>query len=270
VSARDAIHKVRSVELVRLDDPGYLSSMSEQALAHRHYGPKEEQTATYRASALVEEAVRSWLGARVSLLPDRVLSAEVLYRDARAYESVYLELDAVEGRDGEPVRLYEVKFTSNLNAMRRGYGQLARAIRLLESRHDRVEGVVILVPAHGGVFDSTDPRLADLARIAPDDLDDPALPRRPLVEIELDVVRPYLSPDGCTLLEAALLEGEANVAAREERAARSPDDAAPPLPDRPRRQGATIAFGDDDGAEPTDSPFAVLKGLAGSGDRGSR
>ncbi len=264
--ARDANHKVRSVRLVPTDDPGYLAAMAEQALAHRHYGPKEDQSATYRVSGRVEEAARAWLAERVTLLPGRVIVADVLHRDARAYERVYLELDAVEGRDGMPARVYEVKFTSNLNAMRRGYGQLARAIRLLESRYDRVEGVVVLVSAWRGAFDTEDPGFADLSRIGAADLALAALPPRPLLEVDLGELEPHLTPEDHALLDTAREEGDANVAAREERAARSPDDGPLPVPERVPRQGATLEFGDEVGSAGEDSPFAVLMRLTRPGD----
>jgi hypothetical protein len=267
VSARDVIHKVRSVRLVATDDPGYLAAMSEQALAHRRYGPKEEQSATYRVSARVEEAVRAWLAAHVTLLPERVLAADVLYQGARAYARVYLELDAVQGRNGTPTRVYEVKFTSNLNAVRRGFGQVARAVRLLGSRYDRVAGVVVLVPARRSEFDPEDPRVADLSRIGAQDLAGPELPPSPLLVIALGELAPYLTPEDCDLLSAALDEGEANVAAREERAA-LPADETPSQPERSAPLGATLAFGDDEGGV-EDSPFAVLKRWARPG-RGAR
>jgi hypothetical protein len=261
VSAREAIHRVRAIQLVGTDDPGYLSAMADQALAHRHYGPKEDQSATYHVSGRVESAARAWLSARVPLLPERVIAADVLYRDARAYERLSLELDAVEGRDGIPARVYEVKFTSNLAAMRRGFGQVARAVRLLQARYDRVEGAVILVAARRGEFDREDPRLADLTSIAPGDLAAAVLPVRPLLEIDLGDLGPYLAPEDLALLEAARDEGDANVTAREERAARTAEEGPLPPPDHPRRPGATLSFGG--AAEPSEdeSPFAVLRRL---------
>jgi hypothetical protein len=261
VSAREAIHRVRAIQLVGTDDPGYLSAMADQALAHRHYGPKEDQSATYHVSGRVEAAARAWLSARVPLLPERVIAADVLYRDARAYERLYLELDAVEGRDGIPSRVYEVKFTSNLAAMRRGFGQVARAVRLLETRFDRVEGVVILVAARRGDFDREDPRLADLASIAAEDLAAPALPEHPLLEIDLQDLGPYLAPEDLVLLETARDEGDANVTAREERAARTAEEGPLPPPDRPRRPAATLAFGGETEPSEDESPFAILRRL---------
>ena len=63
--------KVRRVALVRPDDPAYLAAMSAQALAHRRLGPRQDPGDIYRASGLVEAAVRGWLGQRVPLLAER-------------------------------------------------------------------------------------------------------------------------------------------------------------------------------------------------------
>jgi len=267
MSPRDPIRKIRSVRLVPVDDPGYLAAMSEQALAHRHYGPKEEQAATYRVSGSIEAAVRAWLAERIPLLPERVVAAEVLYREARSYEPLFLELDAVEGRGDIPRRVFEVKFTSNLGAVRHGFGQAARAVRLLSSRYDAVEGVVVMVRADRGPLDTADPRLVDVTLIDPADLGTPRLAPRPLLCLPLQELAGHLSAEELSLLQSARDESDANVSARRERAALvEAGDEPPPTARRAPPVGATISFGDDaedaDG-QTTDSPFAVLRDLSG-------
>lgn len=264
MSARGPVHKVRSVRLVLPDDAAYLAAMAEQALAHRRFGPKEEQTATYRASGAVELAVRGWLAERMPLMEQRIIAADVLYRDARSYEPVFLELDAVQGTDGVPRRVYEVKFTSNAGALRRGFGQLTRARRLLESRWGTIEPVVVLVQADRGPLVLDEPRLEDIVQIAPGDLRGPApLPLRSLLRLDPAELAPWLAEDDLAVLRAARDESDANVSARQERiAAIERGDEAPARPERRAREGATISFADEPGSqddELADSPFAALR-----------
>ena len=259
----DPIQKVRSVRLVPLDDPGYAEAMSEQALAHRHYGPREEQAATYRVSGSVEEAVRAWLAARTTLQPERVLAAEVLYRGARTYESLFLELDAVECRDGAPCRIFEVKFTSNTAAVRRGFGQVARATRLLGARYGQVEGVVVLVQADRGSLDLDDPQMSDVTPIGAEDLARPIGAPRPLLRLPLKELSLFLGAEELELLKQARDESDANVTARHQRAAMlEAGEEPPPPPRRPTGEGATLSFGDEETDAAGDSPFAILAGLS--------
>ncbi len=264
MSSRDAIHKVRSVRLVMPDDAAYLAAMSEQALAHRRYGAREETTATYRASGRVEEAVRTWLGSRVPLLPERILAAEVLYRDARTYQPLFVELDAVEGRDGVPVRVYEIKFTTSISSLRRGFGQVDRAVRLLGARYERIDGVVVVLLAGRGELDPGDPWLAEMAPIGPADLSMRApLPPRALLRVTLDDVAAHLDAGELELLHAALDEGDASAVARVERNARIEAGEDVPVQRRTPLPGATLTFGDDGPPEAAESPFAVLRRFGG-------
>jgi hypothetical protein len=267
MGARDSIHRIRSVELVPTDDAAYLAAMAEQALAHRRYGPREEQSATYRVSGRIEAAVRAWLGERVPLLAQRVIAAEVLYRDARRYESLYLELDVVEGRDGVPARIYEVKFTSNPAAALRAFGQLGRALRLLQSRFDDVDGLAVVVHGSRSGFDPADTRLTGVALLRSDMLATRPAPQRALLELELDELSSWLSEEEFALLDAAQDEGDANVAARQERARQGDSgDGEPRRPERERRPGATLTFdGELDQESASDSPFAALRGLVRPG-----
>jgi len=272
VSARDTIQKVRSVRLVTPDDPAYLSAMSEQALAHRRFGPREEQTATYRISGRVERAVRDWLGARVALLEERILAADVLFRDARSYEPLFLELDAVQGRDAVPVRIFEVKFTSNAAALRRGFAQLARARRLLEARYDRIDSAVVLVQADRGPLVLDDPRLEDMVEVTVEDLGRPALPSRALLRVDTGEFASLLDDEELALLLTARDESDANVSARQERLAAIERGEDRPTPARTARPGATLSFGDAPGPDEdafADSPFAALRGLGNTGRPGN-
>lgn len=268
VSVPDAVQKVRSVRLVLPDDPAYLSAMAEQALAHRRFGPKEEQTATYRVSSRIELAVRAWLGERVPLLEERIVAAEVLFRDARSYEPLFLELDAVQGRGGIPGRIFEVKFTSNAAALRRGFAQLARARRLLESRYDRIDSAVVLVQADRGPLVIEDPRLDDVEQVTAQDLAMASLPPRALLRLDAAELAPFLGAEDLALLLTARDESDANVTARHERSAAIERGEDVPPPERRARPGATLSFGGEPGADDdalADSPFAALRTLGSGG-----
>lgn len=255
------------MRLVPPDDPAYVAAMADQALAHRRFGPKEEQTATYRISGGIERGVRAWLAERVPMMDERIVAADVLYRDSRAYEPLFLELDAVEGEEGFPRRIYEVKFTSNAGALRRGFGQLARARDLLESRYERIEVMLVLVQADRGPLSIEDPRLADVVQVTPADVvhAGPA-PGRALLRLDPVELAAYLEADDLALLSTARDEGDANVSARQERlAALERGEELPPRERRPPRAGATISFGDepeDDEEKLSSSPFAALRALA--------
>ncbi|MGC8634791.1 MAG: hypothetical protein ACP5VP_09020 [Candidatus Limnocylindrales bacterium] len=274
MSPRETIQRVRSVRLVAPDDPDYLAAMAEQALAHRRFGPKDVQSATYRVSGRVEMAVRGWLAERVPILAERVIGAQVLYRGERSYTTLFLELDAVQGRDGIPSRVFEVKFTSNAAALRRGFAQLARASSLLEARYDRIDTAVVLVQAQHGPLVIDDPRLEDVVPVDPETLaDDGALPPRALLCLDPESLLPFLGEEDRALLQAAREEGDANVLARLERSAAIGRGEEVALPAPSARPGATLSFGDEpagvDG-ELADSPFAALRGLAGGGGRPGR
>ncbi|HET7677479.1 MAG TPA: hypothetical protein VFK38_06465 [Candidatus Limnocylindrales bacterium] len=267
------IAKVRSVRLVPVDDPAYLAAMAEQALAHRRFGPKEEQSAGYRVSGRIEEVVRTWLGRQSRLLPERIVAAEVLRSGARAYEPLYLELDAVQvvgapDPVGPPaVRVYEIKFTSNPAAILRGFRQLRRAARLLRLSGSRVEEVVAAVQAHRGVFPRDDSRLAELAWLRPQDVGRASLPGRALLPLAIADLGELLEDEDRALLETAQDEADANVGARRERDARraAGEEVAPV--DRAAREGAHLRFGDEDEPAGADSPFAALRRLLEPEDR---
>jgi hypothetical protein len=252
------IRKVRSVRLLPADDPDYRDAMAAQATAHRRFGEKQDPGATYRASSVVEGAVLAWLAERERLRPERVIAADVLPDGGRAYERLWLELDAVADLPDGGLRVHEVKFTTSPNALLRGFRQLRRAARLLRTVWPRVETLVVAVPADAGTFDRDEPRLADVAWLEPDALAH-RIAGRAVLTLPLDELHARLDEAGRGLLAAARSESEGLVRDRRER--RDRREAGETIGDvaRPRRPAATVAFGDEAGAD--ESPFAVLERL---------
>src|SRR3990172_8153216 len=238
--------KVRWVGLVRTDDPEYRAAMSAQALAHRHLGQRQDPGEIYRASSLAETAVRAWLGARLPLLEERVVVADLLPHGKRAYERRYLELDAVEGRDGAPSRIIEVKFSANPASVRRGLTQLGRARDLRGQR-----------------------------LVAADELGDRDGPGPSLLVLPLAALTSHLSAAEMAALERGRDEGQGLTDRRQEREAAAAAGqpvaelgSAGAIVDRRMGPAATLTFGDDtDDAE--DSPFAALRRRASNDDEGA-
>ncbi len=258
------VRKVREVRLVSADDPEYVAAMAAQATAHRRYGEKQDPGATYRASGVVEDAVLSWLSDREQLRPERVIAADVLPADGRAYERLWLELDAVADLPDGGLRVHEVKFTSSPNALLRGFRQLRRAARLLGTAWPRVETLVVAVPADGGTYERDHPRLSDVTWVTPDALG-ARIGSRAVLVLGMPELADRLDDAGRELLAAAQTESQALV--RERRVRRQRRDAGEELDpvERPRRPSATLTFGgDDDAADP--SPFAALSRLRSDED----
>ena len=256
--------KVRRVALVRPDDPAYLAAMSAQALAHRRLGPRQDPGDIYRASGLVEAAVRGWLGQRVPLLAERVLDVELLPAGGRAYERRFIELDAVEGRDGRPGRIVEAKFSANQGAVRRGLQQLGRARSLLGRRWDGVAALLVLVAANREGVAIDPERFRGLRVIEPDELEAPAGRDTPLLLLALDDLAGHLSARELQAIERGRDEGDQLTARRRERAgeeaeARSPSPAGPP---GQAAASGTFVEGPD---ETPESPFAGLRGFVPRG-----
>jgi hypothetical protein len=260
--------KVRRLDLVRPDDPGYLAAMSEAAQAHRRLGPRQDPGHIYRASGGVETAVRDWLAERVSLLPERVIDVDLLLDGRRAYERRYIELDAVEGTDGLPRRVFEAKFSSSPGAIRRGLAQLGRARALLGRRWDAVASLLVLVEANRSGVEIDRERFQYLRLIGPDEVAGDPGSDTPLLVLALADLTRYLSADDLTAIERGRDEGDELTDRRRERAAADDDEGGAgdrragwpePLP-RPVEPAASLTFGGTDEAD--ESPFAALRGLA--------
>ena len=267
--------KIRWVGLVRPDDPEYLAAMSAQALAHRHLGPRQDPGEIYRASSLAETAVRAWLGARLPLLEERVVVADLLPHGKRAYERRYLELDAVEGRDGAPSRIIEVKFSANPASVRRGLTQLGRARALLGQRWDGPSTLLVLVEANRSGVEVDLERLRGLRLVAADELGDRDGPGPSLLVLPLAALTSHLSAAEMAALERGRDEGQGLTDRRQEREAAAAAGqpvaelgSAGAIVDRRMGPAATLTFGDDtDDAE--DSPFAALRRRASNDDEGA-
>jgi len=258
--------KVRWVGLVRPDDPEYVAAMSAQALAHRRLGPRQDPGEIYRASSLAETAVRAWLGARLLLLEERVLVADLLPHGQRAYERRYLELDAVEGRDGTPSRVIEVKFSANPTSVRRGLAQLGRARDLLAQRWDGLSTLLVLVEANRSGVEVDLERFRGLRLVTTDELSDRDARGPSLLVLPLAALTSHLSASEMAALERGRDEGQGLTDLRAEREAAAGDPVAEPASARAaedRRMGpaATLTFGDDN-EDIEDSPFAALRRLA--------
>ena len=265
-----APQKVRRVALVGADDPAYLEEMSRQAAAHRRLGPRQDPGDLYRASAVVETAVRAWLAARLPLLDERVIDVELLPAGERAYERRFQELDAVVGRDGVPECVVEMKFSASGAAVRRGLAQLARARSLLRHRWGGVGGLLILVEANRSGVELDLERLREVTIIEADRLDGAAaLPPTALLVLSIAALTSHLDAATRALIELGHDEGDALTAARQARAAMAAsgdvgsDEHGPTL-GLPAAQPAvthSVTFGDDGPVELDESPFAALAGL---------
>ena len=271
--------KVRRVALVRVDDPAYVEEMSRQAAAHRRLGPRQDPGDLYRASAVVETAVRAWLAARLPLLEERVIDADVLPDGERAYVRRFQELDAVIGTDGRPERVVEMKFSASGGAVRRGLSQLGRARGLLRHEWPGVAGLLILVEANRTGVELDLERLRDVEVVEAAALERPAsLAPTALVVLHVDALTAHLDHVTRALIERGHDEGDALTAARLARAALAADPEGDAATDGAAATGArshevdggldepgqepsrSATFADADDGEP-DSPFAALAGL---------
>ncbi len=278
--------KVRRVALVRVDEPAYVEEMSRQAAAHRRLGPRQDPGDLYRASAVVETAVRAWLAARLPLLEERVIDAEVLPDGERAYVRRFQELDAVIGRHGQPERVVEMKFSASGGAVRRGLAQLGRARGLLRHEWPGVAGLLILVEANRTGVELDLERLRDVEIVEAAAIERPgALAPTALVVLHADALSAHLDHVTRQLIERGHDEGDALTAARLARAALAADpdgeaatDGGPgegegsravhAVPDGSGQVASPSAiFADADDSEP-DSPFAALAGLRLDGSEG--
>jgi hypothetical protein len=198
--------------------------------------------------------------------------ADLLPHGRRAYERRYLELDAIEGRDGAPSRIIEVKFSTNPASVRRGLTQLGRARDLLGQRWDDPSTLLVLVEANRSGVEVDLERFRGLRLVAADELSDRDGQGPSLLVLPLAALTSHLSAAEMAALERGRDEGQGLTDRRQEReaAAAAGEPVAEPasagaVDDRRTGPAGVLTFGDD--AE--DSPFAALRRLASNDDQGA-
>jgi hypothetical protein len=133
-----------SVRLVPPNHNGYRRWASEmrtrkQALRGRGFGP----SAADRLPYVLEAAARHWLGSRLELLDERIVSYEI--SKGRYYEPAYRELDIVCGRQRTPELVIEVKSGRSRSVLAEARAQLAASTALLQTAWPRVRSAVLLL-----------------------------------------------------------------------------------------------------------------------------
>ena len=131
-----------NVRLVDFDNPAYREFIAPFLLAQATHksGPVPART---QFGQQVEKALRSWLDAQTTLLPQRVLGyTEVGGGISRP---IYRELDAVEPVGERGVLVYEFKASRSPMSLRRGLAQLNKSRQILLVIYRQAVGVMIFV-----------------------------------------------------------------------------------------------------------------------------
>lgn len=150
--------RIRRVRFVGPDDEGYRDHSSRQAQEKRRLGRKVEASATSKVGLAFEEIVRRRLGQVVPLMHERILAYEIQV-GRYGYEVEYLELDALSGRLGEVLWIFEIKATGSAKGALRGLKQLARARNVIARHHaHKMIALVLIWVDTGGVPFTKDPR----------------------------------------------------------------------------------------------------------------
>ncbi len=255
--------KVRSVALVRPDDPGYVASAGAFAAEARSFAPKLTPSVGSHAGQVVEDAARAWVAATVGARAERVVAAEVLPWGERSYRSHYLEVDVVAGHD-RPRALIEVKFTSRSKAVSRGVAQIARARDLAGRAHPGLAAIVLVIQAdRGGEWMPNVPGgVVSTLHEAHGALDLDVRDGVQVVCLPVEVLYPHMDATDVALVERARDEADILVAERVERdRLREAGVTELPAP-RPQPRASredVVAYRDDD---PVPSPFSALLALA--------
>jgi hypothetical protein len=133
--------KVRNVSLVRPDNETYREHQGKHAEASRSLRPSMGTSPIQKVSEPIERVLRELLSRNLVTSSRRILHYEKLQR-TNAYRSYYKEIDAVEVKeaDGEerPIRLFEIKTSSNASRRTKAGSQLRRAERVLQTRWSSV------------------------------------------------------------------------------------------------------------------------------------
>ena len=136
--------RIRRVQLVGLDDPGYRALCRRHALQEYRIGPRCPPSACCQVASVFEQIVRRRLSGMTVLRPERVLAFEI-QDGPYGYRPQYLEIDAVSGSIGAELLLFEIKATHRRRHARQGFEQLRRARDVARIRGGRISLVVVWV-----------------------------------------------------------------------------------------------------------------------------
>ena len=139
--------KTRNVTFVCPDNSDYRSHCAYHAQANRSLRDTLDPSSLQRLSRAIEPVFRAWLGRHVPLSDRRILRYEYLKRSGQ-YRTCFKEIDAVEtaGFDSDrPVRLFELKCSTNASSLGAAGSQLMKAIRPLRCRWRGIYRHAVLV-----------------------------------------------------------------------------------------------------------------------------
>ena len=186
-----------SVRLVPPDHEGYrrwASAMRrrKQALRGRGFGP----SAADRLPYVLEAAVRHWLGGRLALLDERIVSYEV--DKGSHYEPAYRELDIVCGQQRTPELIIEVKSGRSRSVLADARAQVTASAAVMQTTWPGLRTAVLLL------------RGEDAPPLEPSPLVDYLLQPEALHASRSSDRLPCLIADARTMFEHALEHGLCN------------------------------------------------------------
>lgn len=163
--------KLRSIALLRDDDPGYIAYVEGRKLEAMHIGMgKKPMCATDRLSRYLEPVVRAWVNSAGDN-PERILTYETLGRDNR-YHRQYREMDFVTESEGL-ITVGELKVSYSSKSRYKAHRQLWRSYEVIH----RSGRAVRLLLIHINLIESPPPRYSQVFR---KDFNEMEFRRRPL------------------------------------------------------------------------------------------
>lgn len=258
--------KTRNVTFVRTDDPEYRAHCAYHAQANRSLRDTLNPSPLQKLSRAMETVFRDWLSQHISLSARRILRYEYLKRSGQ-YRTCFKEIDAIEVAGPEsdrPVRLFEMKCSTNATSLGAAGSQLMKAIRPLRCRWRGIYRHAVLVAVLPEQMNLPGPIMPLDARLP---LPEEATPdQRINTYLDAEALWQWGQDTGALnapvdLLEAAQEEARATIERRRQRRAlkqkgipqsKWPEHVRPATPDVPETKTAT--YGD---SEPTVSPLGA-------------
>ena len=151
--------KTRNVTFVCTDDPEYRAHRAYHAQANRSLRDTLDPSPLQKLSWAMETVFRAWLAQHISLLNRRILRYEYLKRSGQ-YRVCFKEIDAIETAGPEsdrPVRLFEMKCSTNATSLSSAGSQLMKAIRPLRCRWRGIYRHAVLVAVLPDQMDLPEP-----------------------------------------------------------------------------------------------------------------